>query len=402
MTTQLLKNWRTVRLQEIADVRDGTHDTPKKQVSGNPLITSKQLKNGVILPTDYFITDEDFELVNKRSKVDQNDVLIGMIGTVGDTVFVKKEPEFAIKNIGLIKNKDSVTGRFIFFWLNSPLGKHEIDKRLRGTSQKFISLGSLRELEIALPDRPTQKQIVDALSAYDDLIENNTRRIHILEQTAQAIYTEWFINFRFPDYKKVKTMDGGSVFGKIPEGWKVVTLSELFTNVRNSTPSGEMLSKRPYVPIDVIDSQTLSLRRANSWKEAKSSLILFEKGDVLFGAMRPYFHKVAIAPFAGVTRGTCFVLRPKYELAFCALTIFQKEVIDFATANSQGATIPYINWGVLSGKNCVLPSAQVIADFSGIVQPMLELSQKLADTNEQLSNSRNLLLPKLVTGEIRV
>src|SRR3989344_6062271 len=194
MTTQIKTIWREVKLGEIADVRDGTHDTPKKQVSGKPLITSKQLKNGAILPTDYFITEEDFEFVNKRSKVDKNDVLISMIGTIGDTVFIKNEPDFAIKNIGLIKNKDSITGRFIFFWLSSPIGKHEIDKRLRGTSQRFISLGSLRELDITLPDHPTQQQIVSVLSVYDDLIENNARRIQILKQMAQAIYTEWFAN----------------------------------------------------------------------------------------------------------------------------------------------------------------------------------------------------------------
>lgn len=391
-----------MRLQEIADVRDGTHDTPQKQEIGKPLITSRQLKNGSILSTDYFITDDDFELVNKRSKVDKNDVLISMIGTIGDTVFIKDEPDFAIKNIGLIKNKDSVTGRFIFYWLNSPAGKHEIDKRLRGTSQRFISLGSLRELEIDLPDYPTQKQITDALSTYDDLIENNTRRVQILEQTAQAIYMEWFVNFGFPGHKQVKMTDSGTDFGKIPEGWKSATLSDLVENVRDATPAGEILKERKYVPIDVIDSQSLTLRKYNPWTEAKSSLILFEKGDILFGAMRPYFHKVAIAPFPGVTRGTCLVLRPKYDLAYCALTMFQKETINFATANSQGATIPYINWNALAKKKCLIPSSDVMSAYSKYVQPLLELNQRLAQEHEKLINGRDLLLPKLVTGEIRV
>lgn len=219
-------------MQEIADVRDGTHDTPQKQEIGKPLITSRQLKNGSILSTDYFITDDDFELVNKRSKVDKNDVLISMIGTIGDTVFIKDEPDFAIKNIGLIKNKDSVTGRFIFYWLNSPAGKHEIDKRLRGTSQRFISLGSLRELEIDLPDYPTQKQITDVLSTYDDLIENNARRIEILEQLAQATHTEWFVNFRFPGHEKIKMVYSGTDFGKIPEGWMVKKIEDVCIRIQ--------------------------------------------------------------------------------------------------------------------------------------------------------------------------
>ena len=118
--------------------------------------------------------------------------------------------------------------------------------------------------------------------------------------------------------------------------------------------------------------------------------------------MRPYFHKVAIAPFPGVTRGTCLVLRPKYDLAYCALTMFQKETIDFATANSQGATIPYINWNVLAEKRCLIPSSDVISAYSKYTQPFLELAQKLAQECEKLTTSRDLLLPKLVTGEINI
>ena len=137
-----------------------------------------------------------------------------------------------------------------------------------------------------------------------------------------------------------------SPLGKIPEGWEIVPFKTLINCVRDSTNAGDHLSDRLYVPIDCIPRHSLTLLEAKHWKEAKSSLILFEEGDILFGAMRPYFHKVVVAPFKGVTRTTCFVLRPKTQLflAYATMTAFQDETIGFASAHSRGATIPYAVW----------------------------------------------------------
>lgn len=413
MSTQT-RQWNTETLGKTVEIIDGDRGVnyPKQNEFSDSgyclfLNTKNVPARTFVFEEKMFVTKEKDEKLRK-GKLTRRDFVLTTRGTVGNFAYYSDNIPFENMRInsGMVilrlKTGGKLLSDFFRFYLDSPQFKGQIRSHTTGSAQPQLPIRDLSVFEILFPDTLTQQQIADVLSAYDNLIENNAHRIKILEQMAQAIYTDWFVNFCFPDHSKTKLFDSDTDFGKIPQGWKVATLSDLVENVRNATPSGEILKERNYVPIDAIDSQSLTLQKYNSWTEAKSSLILFEKGDILFGAMRPYFHKVAIAPFSGVTRGTCLVLRPKYDLAFCAVTLFQKETIDFATVNSQGATIPYINWNVLAKKKCLIPSNEVISAYSKYVQPLFELNQKLAQEIEKLIQSRDLLLPKLVTGEIKV
>jgi type I restriction enzyme S subunit len=197
-------------------------------------------------------------------------------------------------------DEGKLLNRFLYFALRPKL--EHVKSISSGAATKFLTLTLLKGLEVELHPLETQRKIASILSAYDDLIENNTRRINILEAMAQAIYSEWFVNFRFPGHEKVRMVD--SPLGRVPEGWEVVPLKAIVENRRNATSAGEHLGGREYVPIDCLSRKSLALQESKPWEEAQSSLILFKKGDVLFGAMRSYFHKVTIAPFDGVTRTT--------------------------------------------------------------------------------------------------
>lgn len=187
----------SVALNEITDVRDGTHDTPTKLSRGIKLITSRQLKNNQILQTDYFISDEDAQKVNQRSKVDKWDILITMIGTVGDLHLVRETPDYVIKNIGLIKTAENETlAKYIFYYLQSHEGQAEIKARMSGTSQQFISLSNLRALKVNLPSPKKTQAIVDKLDVYNCLIENNSKRIEKLEAMARLLFNDWYSSFR--------------------------------------------------------------------------------------------------------------------------------------------------------------------------------------------------------------
>jgi type I restriction enzyme S subunit len=159
------------------------------------------------------------------------------------------------------------------------------------------------------------------------------------------------------------------------------------------------------VPIDCIAKRSLYLPVVKSWTEAQSSLVLFELGDVLFGAMRPYFHKVCLAPMTGVTRSTCFVLRPRQAIwrAFATMTVFRDSTIAFASAHTQGATIPYAVWdGSLASLQFTIPPAPLIKRFNTLVDPILSLLQNMYFTQANLRAQRDLLLPKLISGEIEI
>ena len=298
-------------------------------------------------------------------------------------------------------NEKSLNNRFLFYSLRPKL---DILKSIStGAATKFLTLGLLKNLEITLPPITIQHKIASILSAYDDLIENNLRRIKILEEMAQLIYREWFVHFRFPGHEKVRFVD--SELGKIPEGWDIVMLKEIVENINKSTIAGDHLSERKYIPIDCIPRKSLFLEETKNWEEAQSSLILFEENDILFGAMRPYFHKVIISPIKGVTRKTCFVLRPIKEvhLAYSLMLIFQSETVDYANAHSRGSTIPYAVWaGSLANKKILLPDEKIIEKYQDIVFPMIKKLQSFFPINNNLRQTRDLLLPRLISGEIDV
>jgi type I restriction enzyme S subunit len=272
-----------------------------------------------------------------------------------------------------------------------------------GSAQPQIPITDLRQVSVPVPPLPTQRKIAAILSAYDDLIENNLRRIKILEGMAQNLYREWFVKFRFPGHQHARFVD--SSLGRIPEGWVVKRLDQVVLFQNKGTAAGEHLSDRVYLPIDCIPRKSLAISEINTWREAQSSLHLFDEGDILFGAMRPYFHKVVVAPFKGVTRKTCFVFKswlPEYH-AFAALTLFQDSTVSFANAHSKGATIPYAVWP--QSMDCmpvIVPANEQAKRFEDAVGPMIARIGTMFFQNTTLRRTRDLLLPKLISGDVDV
>tara|TARA_R100000789_G_scaffold97855_1_gene100896 strand:+ start:425 stop:1582 length:1158 start_codon:yes stop_codon:yes gene_type:complete len=148
------KGWPVDKFGNVFDVRDGTHDSPSYVSSGFPLITSKNIKNGEIDMLDVnYISKEDYELINRRSKVDVGDILMPMIGTIGNPAIVRDEPLFAIKNVALIKlGRSSLPAEFVLALLNGPLLEAAVQQKSRGGTQKFLGLGDIRDLNCYLPD----------------------------------------------------------------------------------------------------------------------------------------------------------------------------------------------------------------------------------------------------------
>ena len=158
--------WKT--LGEVCDVRDGTHDSPNKKAFGKYLITSKNVKNGSInFDSAYFISESDFDNINKRSKVDIDDLLFTMIGTVGEVAHITEEPDFAIKNVGLIKTQSRILARYLLHYLQSTYAKDYISSNSSKGSQVFLGLGKLRNFPIPYVEPKIQSRIVEVLDNFD-------------------------------------------------------------------------------------------------------------------------------------------------------------------------------------------------------------------------------------------
>jgi type I restriction enzyme M protein len=177
-------DWDVVELGEACDVRDGTHDSPQYVHEGYPLVTSKNVKDGTIDFTNVsYVSKEDFDNINKRSLVEDGDIIMPMIGTIGSPIVVKKEREFAIKNVALIKFKDNnrANNYFINYVLSSELFETYIEKVSRGGTQKFISLKNIRTFKTPLPPIETQKEIVAKIEEEQKLVDSNKQLIEIFE-----------------------------------------------------------------------------------------------------------------------------------------------------------------------------------------------------------------------------
>ena len=160
------EGWEYKKLGEIYDVRDGTHDSPKYQDSGYPLVTSKNLKSGILdMSNVNYISESDYLSINQRSKVDIGDVLFAMIGTIGNPVYVYEEPKYAIKNMALFKVPCNQSGKFLRYFLLNGNTLLKMQRESKGTTQKFVSLNYLRNFKIHVPPFSEQQSIVDYLDS---------------------------------------------------------------------------------------------------------------------------------------------------------------------------------------------------------------------------------------------
>jgi type I restriction enzyme S subunit len=249
-------------------VRDGTHDSPKQVESGGkPLVTTRHLKDGKIdLDGTYNISDKDFDAINKRSKVDKWDILISMIGTVGELYLVKDIPNYAIKNIGLFKIGDELKAKWLYFYLKSALGQNQIKLMLQGSTQQYISLKSLRELPVPINENEIEKKnIVNFLSDLESKIELNYKLSKTLEDIAKNIFKSWFVEFDstesiingnttgladeitnlFPDAFE------DSELGKMPKGWQICSFKDLIDFKNGYAFKSKELSSKTITPYGV-------------------------------------------------------------------------------------------------------------------------------------------------------
>ena len=186
-------DWEQRKLNNITDVRDGTHDSPGYVDVGHPFVTSKNVKNGYINYDDVqYISDYDFEQINKRSQVDVDDILMGMIGTIGNLALIREKPDFAIKNVALIKHTGETNPFYLYSYLQADSVSRQLSNVLAGGTQNFIALKNIRELDIAVPNKHEQAIIGEYFSNLDNLIALHKRKHETLKEIKKYMLQNMF------------------------------------------------------------------------------------------------------------------------------------------------------------------------------------------------------------------
>jgi type I restriction enzyme S subunit len=252
-----------------------------------------------------------------------------------------------------------------------------------------------------------QKTIAAILSAYDDLIENNTRRIKILEEMAQAIYREWFVEFRAPGVElRPATPEEQKLTGKdvFPNGWEVVRLGQIAEERRRAVNPSEIDPDTPYFGLERLPRKSIALSDWGFAREVQSMKLAFQKKEILFGKIRPYFHKVGVAPLDGVCSSDTIVIVPKQEEFFGIVLgcVSSEAFVNHATQTSQGTKMPRANWDVLLKYAVANPDQQTLMAFNQLIGTIVDLIINIIFRNQNLRRTRDLLLPKLISGEVEV
>ena len=281
---------------------------------------------------------------------------------------------------------------FVYYLIKSPIVREPAIKSMVGSSgRQRVQTEVLQNLVIPFPSLSEQRKIGSLLKTLDDKIAINTKINNNLQHQAKALFQDWFVDF----------VPFGGV---MPSDWKNGKLKDVLRLKRNAIKAGEDPSL-PYLPIDIIPMNTFAVTDFKPNSEAQSSLITFDRDDIVIGAMRVYFHRVICAPCKGITRTTCFTLAPfdTAYLSFALLCCDQNSSIDYAQTTSKGSTMPYAVWeGGLGDMDILIPTREIALKFNELVLPMLRIIQSSYFENHHLRTVRDILLTKLLSGEIDV
>lgn len=395
--------WETLRADEYCiAVKDGTHDTPKPVDFGYKLVTGKHVKNGQIDSSSaYYISEEDYNAINKRSMVERWDVIMSMIGTVGEAAVVKNDPDYAIKNVALFKCGGSeVRGKWLCYYLNSPEGKGKMLGEMKGSSQQFLSLKQLRELPIMFSEEKVPR-IVEIISNYDDLIENNQKQIKLLEEAAQRLYKEWFVDLRFPGHENTKIVDG------VPEGWQWCKVRDVADINSSALPKNYKEDFIDYVDLGSVRCGHIETRTRYNLNEAPGRAKRCARdGDIIWGMVRPNLKAYALVtnPKETDVFSTGFaVLSAKkvpYSYLYCAVT--QEEFVGYLVNATNGAAYPAVKPVHFEVADILKPDDKVLEQFHSVADSIYRKKEALENQNHNLRESRDLILPKLMSGEVEV
>ena len=297
-----------------------------------------------------------------------------------------------------------VDGRYLRYLFASSYGRSRMATIATRTAVSGIKGSSLAKLVIRIPSLATQHRVADALDSFDLLIENNRRRAEVLEEMARAIYREWFVHFRFPGHEDATFTD--SDVGSIPEGWKRQRLSALAkVNPQSRTPvAGEVVR---YLDISCLGDRTLDQPQPVSGEDAPGrARRVVAAGDVVWSMVRPNrrAHALLVRPGSDwiASTGTA-VLRPEaVTSSYLFEVVSSQEFTDYLVSRARGSAYPAAKVQDFKDAIIVQPRPEVVSQFTATVGPLHRMIWTLREQSAGLGSTRDLLLPKLVTGQIDV
>lgn len=339
--------------------------------------------------------------------LDEGDLLIAMTDLkqeapiLGSTIRVPQSGRYLHnQRLGLVTDiADQVDSGFLYYLLNSEVVRSWLRATATGSTVRHTAPERIYAAQVRLPPIEQQTKIAASLEALDRLTANNRRRIEILEEMARLIHREWFVHFRFPGHENVQPVD--SDLGPIPEGWEVGVFGDLVEVSRDAANPVDIEPGAALVGLEHIPRRSTTIHEWNQAGEIRSRKSLFVEGDILFGKIRPYFHKVVLAPIDGYCSTDAIVFRPELGVQGRALAVASSdEFVAHAVQTSNGTKMPRANTDVLMHYPVPIPPESILKAFESTVGPINTLCQNLSAQMRVLVEARDRLLPRLISGDV--
>lgn len=367
------------------NITDGKHgDCQGDNDSGFYFISCKDVVDGQIKYNNARqITEKDFLDAHKRTKLEPNDILVTNSGTIGRMAFIKDIPETCRttfqKSVAIVKpDGKKILPRYLYYQLQNCVA--DFINQSNGSAQKNLLLSSMRAFKLRIhEERKKQERIANILSVYDHLIENNQKQIKLLEEAAQRLYKEWFVDLRFPGYEVTPTVDG------VPEGWSTAAVTDLLEIRYGKDHKALEDGKIPAYGSGGI------MRLVSKALHSGESVLIPRKGSL---------NNILLVRGKFWTIDTMFYSIPKRPNIAKYVYLFLSGVDMYAM--NIGAAVPSMTVKILDGMKLLCPPDCILEGFEKTVGPYFDMIRLLEKKNASLAEGRDLLLPKLMNGEIEV
>lgn len=371
---------------------------------GVALIRSQNIYNGLFVGDGLaFITDEQATKM-RGVTVEEGDVLLNITGdsvarctTAPGSVL----PARVNQHVAIIRpDQSKLLSRYLMYYLVSPpVQAMMLSLAGSGGTRNALTKRMIEKFDVPTPPVSEQEKILALLSTYDDLIDNNRRRIALLEQSARLLYREWFVHLRFPGHEHVKVVDG------VPEGWQLRKLEDFSEEIRVAVKPEEIPSGTPYIGLEHMPRRSITLGDWGRSDDVASQKFTYEIGDILFGRIRPYFHKVGFTLSDGITSSDAIVMRATEKRIYCFLLLLVSSDQFVALASQtvkEGSKMPRADWKYMQKQTFLFPPDWVFDELNDLCKPIIDELGLLAHMNVKLREARDLLLPRLMRGEIEI
>ncbi len=390
-----------VRLKDIGRIITGnTPPTNKPEYYGDymPFIKATDIPIGAKCT---LVTEQSYsELAAEKyieSLVPKGSTCVVTIGSIGKKMTYAHTDLFVNQAINAIVPKESYDKEYVFYNVRYSV-LPQLKKLDSGTTsgRENVSKSSFSSIRIpVIKDKRVQRRIASILSTYDTLIENNTKRIRLLEKMAENLYKEWFVRFRFPGYEKAEMENG------LPKGWKVCPLSKISDYTKSKAPNNKGLF---YISTENMLKEYGGIDETvpSEWPEANVTKV--DVGDILVSNIRPYFKKIWLADKEAGCSNDVLNIRSKEGISpiFLYYSIRRDSFFDHMVAGSNGTKMPRGSKEFTMKYSVIVPSNNVMVEFSRIIEPIIHNKRNLVYQNSLLARQRDLLLPRLMSGRLEV